>query len=628
MENSEVLKKCLIIFFNLLVTSSFSQNTTLTGTIIDNKTKEPLPYANAIITSDKDSTILLGAIANNKGKFLIEDIPPGIYELSLSFIGYQTIHINEIIIQGNSQDIGLVKLNVLNENLDEVTIRTTKSPINYKIDRKVIDAKSFPGATVAIDLLENVPSIQVDFNGNLTYRGDGTFKVFINGHPVANGTDKLRQIPAEKIEKIEIITNPSAKYDAEGTAGIIQVILKRNRLPGYAINTSAHATTFGGYAWQFSVNKQDDNGSWYVEGAYAKNIWRKMDYDEQRNVKQEGVIYQTHSELKYENLGIGSYVEIGFNYDLTDFDYIDFSVYVNPLKSVDKRKTWGKIIDTEFNLTKKAEDYIYNNQYSCYYQYIGATLTYEHAFAEDRENLLSTYINFSNYLQPFQEKNIDIKEYTARTERAGFIGKENNEMMLETNLSYKNQFSEKISFETGIKTELNHIPKVISVSGKFDNDNNITPFSNAPLNQKVDFKQDVFAAYLMLKSSFDKFEYQLGIRTEFTDRKSDYFYENVKGDYILIPAKKQYVDFFPSVHTVCSFSEDHQLAINYSRRINRPDYWSLVPIIQYNTPYLYYKGNVNIMPAYSNAYEIAYKKSWNKDFIALEIFARNTKGII
>lgn len=625
---SKTLKYYLIIILCFSFQNNFSQNCKLIGIIIDDDTGTPLPYGNAILTSPKDSTILLGAITDNSGKFTIANIEKGKYHLKISFIGYQTVIMDNLLLQWGIKDIGEVRMKVLTENMETVTVKATTQAISYKVDKKVIDAGSFPGANIAMDFLANVPSLQVDINGELTYRGDGTFKVFINGHPVANGVEKLKQIPANKIKQIEVITNPSAKYDAEGTAGIINVILKRNRLPGYAINASTSTTTLGSYDFLFSIEKQTEKGSWYANGNLGNYVFRKQSITQSQNIFSKDILYETTSDLIRIENGISNSLEFGFNYDLTSNDYIDFSAYVNPLRNTNENKTTGDIYEYSHEQIPIEENYIYNNQYDVNYRYFGFTASYEHIFSGERTNKLSSYIDFATYLHPLDEKKVVTSVYDTYTKKEGFVGKEHNEILFEANLGYQNQFTEKSSIETGIEIELDHIPKVTSVSGTFDEDDNITPFHGEPLNQSVNFEQDVYAAYIIFKNSFGKFEYQLGIRSEFTDRKSNYEYEKTDGSRRITPAQNQFWNWFPSVHTVYSFSETHQLAANFSRRINRPDYWELVPLSQYDTPYSYYQGNGNLMPSYANAFEAGYKKSWNKNFVGIEVFARNTQGLI
>ena len=621
-----IITPLFILFFAYY---SSAQKCNLCGKIIDKSTHEPIAYANVALYSSKDSSLISGTITNNNGQFLVENLQNGNYNIKMSFIGYQSVLLNKVLLQPGTRNLGNTELTVLSENLEEITVKSTKPAMTYKVDRKVIDAGSFPGADAAIDLLENVPSVQLDLDGNLTYRGDGTFMVYINGHPVANGTEKLRQLPANRIDKIEVITNPSAKYDAEGTAGIIQVILKKNRLEGYAINTSVKINTFGAYRGMLSIDNKTEKSGWYINAYWAEDVWSKYNEKTGQTIIDGETTYITNSDINSKHGQKNSNIELGFNFDISDKDYIDFSGYINPLKTKQTNKEKGWI--TEQIISKNGEttdsSYYLNSLYNCNYQYIGGTLTYEHAFSKDRSHLLSAYIDYSGYVTDLFERQYDEQIYDNRTEREGFVGSEHKETIIEAKLEYKMPISKKISMETGAEINTDHIPRITSVSGTFDENKNLTKYDDAPLNQTVDFIQDVYAPFLLLKRESEKFAIQAGARVEFTNRRSDYSFDNDNGTRTTIPDRNKFTNLFPSAHITYNFTETHQLYLSYSRRIQRPNYWKLVPLEQYESPYSYYTGNGNLQPSYTNALETGYKKSWDKNFVSAEIFTRKTNNV-
>ena len=626
--------KARVTFLTLLLSTLFTiysqaQKCNVSGEVIDKTTHEPIAYANVALFAIKDSALVTGTITNDKGNFLIENMKYGNYRVKISFIGYQSVIIHNVLLQPGTRDLGKTELQVLTENLNEVTVKCTKPAMTYKVDRKIIDAGSFPGADAAIDLLENVPSVQLDLDGNLTYRGEGTFKVYINGHPVANGTEKLRQLPTSRIDKIEIITNPSARYDAEGTAGIIQVILKKNRLEGYAITTSIKADTRGGYRWLFSIDNKKEKSGWYINGNWSENIWEQYNKTTDQNITEGTNTYFTHSDMDAKHRQRNSSIEVGFNYDITNKDYIDFSGYINPMKTKQKNSKEGwvteQIIDENGETT--VSSYYLNSLYNCDYQYVGATLTYEHAFSKDRSHLLSGYIDYSGYVTDLDERQYDEQIYDNFTVREGFMGSEHKETIIEAKLNYKMPVSKKTAMETGAEIITDHIPRITSVSGIFDENKNITKYDDAPLNQTVDFIQDVYAPYILLKREGKKLAIQAGARIEFTNRRSDYSYNTEEGNRTIVPDRNRFTNFFPSAHITYNFTETHQLYLSYSRRIQRPNYWKLVPMEQYQTPYSYYTGNGNVLPSYTNAWEAGYKKSWDKNFISAELFTRKTDNV-
>ncbi len=627
------MKKGIFFLFLLffVMTELVAQQCSLKGRVNDKDTGQPISYANIILTNNSDSNFLSGAITNEKGVFKIVDIEPGTYTLKISFIGYQHSIINDLLLESGKKDVGIIELTMLTENLEEVDVKTTKPSVSYKVDRKVIDADSFPGADFAIDLLENVPSLEVDFEGRLTYRGDGTFKVYINGRPTTNGENKLRQLPASQVDKIEVVTNPSARFDSEGTAGIIHVILKKNRLEGYSIGASAKVGTRQSGELIFSVDKKGKKGGWYVNGNLGSYVWGENSIEQHQQIisgddKYENNIYR---HLKYG--GISEYLEVGFNIDLSDKDYLDFSGHINPFKQTEFQYSDGNYSELAFDSANKliqSKYYTNDSRNDIFYQYAGASLSYEHAFNKKRSHLLSTYVTFSTYLRNLEEKLIETKDYKSYVERSGYLAGESNETTFDGEISYLVPFSEIVGLEAGGKFSTDHIPEITSVSGTFDENGNITPFPSEPLNQRVVFAQDIYAGFITLKSEWEKFAFQLGGRVEYTDRVSDYIFEDTTGSDVIVPGKTNFYDFFPSAHFTFNFTDDHQMTISYSRRIDRPRYWKLVPLKQYYSPFAYSTGNSDLLPSYSDAYELGYKKSWEKDFIGFEVFTRTTSQVM
>jgi len=583
----------LCIFF--ITNNLYSQKCVIKGKVFDSETEKPVPFSNAVLVSESIDSTLRGTITDKNGFFRIDNIKLGKYHLEVSFVGYKTLVMNGLLLKAGVKDVGVIHLKETTELLNTVDVRSTKSALVYKVDRKVIDAESFPGANVAMDLLENIPSVQVDFDGNLTYRGDGTFKVYINGNPVPNGVEKLKQLPANKIDKIEVITNPSAKYSSEGSAGIIHVILKKNRLQGYAISSTVYANTWDSRYWQFSVDKKSKRGGWYVNGNFAQYVWNKISQKEVQKIDTDDTKYINSIDEDVKRGGNSNYLELGFNYDISDKDYIDFAGNIQPFNNTnfsDLKGYYSEMqLDAEGNVLNEKE---YQNIVDEYlsYQYVGGTVNYKHFFNKKKTHYLAAFIDYSSYLRDFAEEYINTKKYTNKVEREGYTGVEKNEITISGKINYSYPLSEKTKLEVGIEMETDCIPEVTSISGTFDENKNITPFSDERLNQLVDYSQGIYSSYITFKSEIGKLAYQLGLRVEHTDRKLDYTYDDNNGNND-IRARKTFTDYFPTLHTTYSFTDTHQITASYSKRIQRPDYWSLVPLKQYNDPFTYYTGTVS-----------------------------------
>lgn len=489
-----------ITYFLCLNINSYAQKAEVQGRVWDKITHEPIAYADIRIFTAEDS-LVTGTITDEKGTFRITPVFTGNYTIKVSFLGYHSVTLRNKYLSTESYDLGDIFLEVLTENLEEVVVESSKPAFTYKVDRKVIDARSFPGADVAIDLLENIPSVQLSFDGKLTYRGDGTFKVYINGNPTPNGEEKLRQIPAHQIDRIEIITNPSAKYDSEGTAGIIQVILKKNRLESYNITSTLKLDSRGEYYGLFSVDKKGEKSGWYVEGELSKRIREKYLENGYQKVESENKIYETTLHTNHKNRQNKSYIELGFNYDFTENDYVDFSGYIYPSETQKYNKSKGIVQEsvTEHNrVTDNRYDYLSELNYN--YQYIGVTLTYDHKFNKEKTHLLSLYLDYSGYLRDLEERQTDAKIYDTHTDRIGYIATEENETILWGKLSYKLPIHKNITLESGLNIDIDNIPRATSANGTFDANGVITKFANEPLNQAVYFNQKIYSAFLTLET--------------------------------------------------------------------------------------------------------------------------------
>lgn len=622
-------RNLFILLFVITFTKIFSQECSIKGFVFDNLNQQQIEFANIIVKSNSDSLFITGGITNDKGFFLIENLQYGEYNIEISFIGYQSKLFKNITLQNEENNLGKIELAISSENLAAVTIGANKASIVYKVDRKVINAESFPDANFAIDLLENVPSVQISIDGSkLSYRGDGVFKVFINGKPVNNGLERLREIPSKQIAKIEIITNPSAKYSAEGTAGIINVILKKSRLQGFAIKSSLQADTRGTYEWLFSVNKNGTKGGWYINGQYAKYVWWKADMRVEQQIFNSNSEQNTILRSKKQSGGDMSNLTIGFNYDLSSKDEIDFSFFTNPFNCTNDDKIRTAVDEKYFTnqILQSGLNYKIENDRHLSYRYYGPSLSYKHKFNKTGSRFLTIDLDYFAYVNELTEQSIDRKIYANSTVKQGYYNTEQNEQDIEFSIDYENPIGDDYKFETGLSIETNHIPKSTFENGIFDENNNITAFADNNKNQEINFARDIYSSYLTLKGKYKKFEYQLGLRAEYTKKTSDYTYVSTRKN--TIPYNNNFIIFFPSFHTTYSFSETHQLALSYSKRISRPQYYNLMPIKQYSDPYSYSIGNADLNPSYINALEINYKKSWEKDFFSTELFARQTSNLM
>ncbi|MDO4229873.1 MAG: outer membrane beta-barrel family protein [Capnocytophaga sp.] len=619
----------VFLFFSSVM---YAQMGAVSGRILDAESNQALPYAEISITvTQGEKPTTNGVISDEKGKFTLKNLPFGSYTLKISFVGYETIS-RTLEINTEKIDLGDFHLKMVAQQIEGVVVQGKKAAFSYQVDRKTINAAAFPDAQTAIDLLTNIPSLQVTEEGKVIYREGGTFTVYINGIIAHDGQERLRTLNASQIEKIDIITNPSAKYSASGTAGIIRVVLKKNRLQGYAIDLSTQLTTRGTHNFSFSVDKKGKRGGWHASGYYQNNVW--LDYTTENTYivqNPSGQRFQTLQNSEFDGIYKASRLEFGFNYDLSDRDFIDFSINYEPIRRKEDRfskyRTTENLFDANNNLIS-TENLLFDNQYHFTYQPLSAVLEYNHFFNKDKTHFLKIMSDYTIFVGGATQYNKN--QLISNTENFTFGNKsfEKDEVWTATNIDYELPLTEKSSLEAGLSFETDHIPEVTAESGYFSGDEITQTSPDVAKNQLIDYMQNIYAGYLTFKSSFGKFEYKLGLRAEQTVRDISYSFDDSAGVRHTDLYQNTFTDWFPSAHFLYSFTKDSQLALNYSRRINRPSYMTLIPMFVWDDRYGFSTGNSRLLPSYTNSYELMYKNSWGKDFVSLEVFARNETDIM
>ncbi len=593
----------------------------ITGTAIDGSSKEPLSYASVVLKRLKDSSTVTGAIADKNGKFEINDAPFGKFFLSVKFIGYERKIIEDVNItpQKRSIDLGEMKLRAASTQTGEVTVTGEKDFIEFKADRKVVnvaqDITSASGS--AAEALQNAPSVNVDIEGNVTLRGSSNFTVYVNGKPsVLDGSDALQQMPASAIQKIEIITNPSAKFDPDGMAGIINVVLKKEEDLGLSGVFDASIGTNDKYSGNFLINWQPDDFKMFI-GAY----YRDYHFEGDGRYERQTFFEDTTSHMNRtgdRNFNRGGWnVKGGIGYDFTDkFTMSLEGNYGNQGFSGD-----GDMLLKTFT-DPGVDDVTYYKNYSGWSRdedYYKIVMDANYDFNDAGHKLYST-IYFSNEkgggtdeqrqrLTDSDWNVIDDNPYEVRSEE---IEDEDN---LRAKVDYTLPMDEDTKFEAGLQFRLNDDPEEY-VFEEFLPDSNGW-VENDIFSSDMDFRRNIYSTYATFASKLFGVDYKLGLRGEYTDRKMS-FMDTSKIFRI------DRIDFFPSVHLSKKLGGGHQVMASYSRRINRPHGRHLEPFLSYIDDYNYRQGNPELEPEYTDSYELGYQKMFNGSFISLEGYYRKT----
>lgn len=626
MHNSVIDKPYILILLLLGSISMYSKNDIkLKGQVLSSTNDLPIAYSSIVASSISDSLVLFGAITDSLGYFSINNLLPDNFILTISCVGYESLKISDIKIEDKSIDLGKLRIKLVPIIIDEVTINGSFAPIKYFVDRKVIYPNTSTTANVAMDLLVNVPSLHVDIDGKLTYRGDGSFKVLINGHPTPNGEDKLRQIPVSRIQRIEIITNPSAKFSAEGSAGIIQVILKKNRLEGYNINSSIKYTTLGSKELDISIDNKTENSRWYINSLLSDRKYYSAFKNTRYSYNED--TFMVNSSLTQDMIVSQFYIESGFNFDITENDNVDFSInYV--AGDIDISSIGDVIENYNFAPEETIQQYYFKSKNISKFNFLGSSLSYEHPFDKNRTHIFKSYFDISTYICPNEDQIYDNQLYGKYTEEYTLLHQEDNHIYIDSRVDYKNTILDSSSLELGLSYNCSYIPKASSSSEHLI-DGILQTSSIMLYNQRIDFCQNIYSAYLTFSNSVGRIDYQIGLRGELTDRRSNYFYvESLDEDDKMKLQKKQFYNIFPSLHCLYTINDETSLGLSFSRRINRPFYWSITPIQEYKSPYSVLQGNQNLKPSFTNSLEILFQKTWGNDFLNLELYSKSTDDVI
>lgn len=576
----------------------------LTGKVIDNDTKQPLEYATIVVKS-LDGNIITGGITNEKGEFSIQ-VVKGVYDISVEFISFKTKTFKSKEISGNT-DLGTIALEVDAQTLNEVIVVAEKSTVEIRLDKKIYNVgkdMTVKGGT-ASDVLDNVPSVSVDVEGNVSLRGSENVRILINGKPSGlvgmSSTDALRQLPADAIEKVEVITSPSARYDAEGTAGILNIILRKGKANGFNGSVSASAGNPDNFGLSANLNYRTNKANYFASGGYN---YRNAPGSSKNDVT---FLNPSLNQPKYRNETRGydrkndSYnARFGTEYFLTDKTSLTGTILYRESDGEDLSTNTSKEYDANKVLTrtnKRTENADSQNKTAEY------ALNFMHDFDKGGQKLTLDF----QYENSTENNSAKISDNDVFPAIITFNPERNSTNRESKNVLIKGDYvlpiGEKAQFELGFNTNLNKLNSDYLVEEFNDTNNqfeNNTNFSNT-----LDFEQNVFAVYSQYGNKVNKFSYLLGLRMENTDRKINLLQTNENFD-------KNFTEFFPTVNLGLEFSEGESLTLGYSRRLRRPHHWFLNPFESRTSQTNIRKGNVDLDPTYTNSFDLGYLKRWEK----------------
>ena len=615
----------LFVLLILLSINVFSDNITdaagkgsLKGFIFDANANQPLEYATIALVRKNDDKVVHGTITDVSGFFKIKDIDYGKYKIEITFIGYKTKLLQEVAIKPNDQniDLGQISLEPSVETLDEVVVVSDRPTITYKIDKKIINVSQqhTSASGTAIDILENYSSVTVDIDGSVSLRGSKSFTVLIDNKPsVLDPGDALNQIPSNTIENIEIITNPSAKYDSEGSAGIINIITKKNRLEGFNGMVKLNGGIYNNYGGDVLLNFKKEKVNFFVGANINKRGIEGKLVTESRTIYNDTTSF-INSDGEYNRMKGSSSVRSGFDFTFNPRNSMNFQIGIGEWQSGGK----SMLNYIEYSQPETfSNTYLSNEKPGRSGVYYNMDLAYTRNFLKKGHKIYSL---FYYYRRDFDEEARNELQNEDQNIISGQRSKESGPTnSYRIQIDYSLPVATKDKFEAGYQAnilqyeKLSELYQYNTVSGNYDN--NIDFLYNAK------FDKNVHSIYSTYSGEINKFGYKAGIRAEYTYRKIKVFEtgESFKIDRI---------DYFPSAHLSYGFNENQQLMASYSRRIRRPKDWQLEPFNTRTDAYNIRVGNPGLNPQYINSYEINYLNKFGANTFSIDAYYRMTNDKI
>lgn len=593
----------LLLFVFLTALTTAAQNraqSTVTGTVIEAATNTPLEYASIYAQNESNSNIVSGAMTDEKGHFSF-DVPDGNYYIKIDFLGFKTLELKNISVQGDTF-IGVQKVQDDTQMLEEVTVIAERSTVDIKLDKKIYNVGQdmiVKGGTAA-DVLDNVPSVVVDSEGTISLRGNENVKVLIDGKPTGlanNIQEAMRILPAESIDRVEVITNPSARYEAEGGAGIINIILRKGKALGingsvtgtigdprnYELNTmfnfrSEKFNFFTSLGYRDSKSEGYNlNDNRYLDPTTGEPTQRIYEYKDNNRERQGyngtfGLEWYLTPSITWTNT-VTARRNTGYNPNRVSYDYYDAS----------DSFLYNRYRNEEKNGTRNNVDY--TTTFEKKFDKEGHVLTIEGNIAQDKDN---------------ENAGIDdINEHLNQTSFERTFNKEKEKSGL-AKVDYTLPIGEHGNFEAGYLGTFKSTNTAFNLQRLNNNSWNV----DSRLSNTLEYKENIHALYAQYGDRItSQLSFMVGLRWE--DSSIDVNQIDTKSY-----NNKKYNDFFPSAFLNYEWNESTSTSISYSRRVNRPRGFFLNPFSNYTSDINFFQGNPDLNPAKTHAVDLGFMKRW------------------
>ncbi|WP_339654880.1 outer membrane beta-barrel family protein, partial [uncultured Salegentibacter sp.] len=621
-------KETLLLFFLFISTIAVGQGITVTGQVIEQDTQETLPFVTVSIFDATSLNIVTGTVTNESGQFTVE-LPTGNYLLKISFVGFETLE-RKITAGGLNPifDLGKIELAASSESLDEVAIVAKRTTVSSDLDKKSFsldDNVAQSGGSV-LDAMKTMPGVTFDQEGKVVLRGSDKVVVLIDGKQsslTGFGNQKgLSNIPAANIERIEIINNPSAKYDANGFAGIVNIIYKEEKQKGLNGDLGVSSglgvlskrkkdtpTDFGSYSINpklipsLNLNYRTEKLNYFLQTeiilqeALPNNEFTSRYYDDGRNII---------SQVPENRRQFRSIITGGVDYEISENDNITFSGMFDREKHIDTSQV------AFINLDNNVRNRLYTWKEDEVTSFINAAVNYEHKFKQPGHKLS---VN-AQYTRGLEDESYFLND--SSTVR---IGRDmTNIKAIEHTSSFSTDYARALSngrIELGAKARFRRLP--VDYTIERGNQSIIYP----SLGDFSEWRENLFAAYGNYLLEKENFDIEAGLRAEQTDVSYQLDPENIYYD---SNDNYNYFEFFPSVRFTYKLNNKNKLSAFYNRRIDRPGEPELRIFPKYDDPELLKVGNPYLRPQFTNSFELAHRYSWSSGSLFSAMYHREING--
>lgn len=614
------------VFFNAGFIAN-AQTGQIKGIIIDEKTKKPIEFMPVRLYDGTDSVIVNDYFTNAEGKFEITDLPLKSYYIVIrTYFNYNAKYIHDLILTRENTKIDLGKILLMPndaEDLDEIVVRHEKVLIENNFDKKIYnveDDAATKGGTVS-DVLNNIPSVEVDQDGKVSLRGDGNVTILIDGRPSTlagtNGKSLFDALPAGSVERIEIINNPSAKYDPDGTSGIINIVLKKNKLRGINGNVSLSAGTGNTYNGSASVSFRNSKMNAFATYAFRYYEGQRGNQIRLRRQYEDSLLSRIQDRTGGDRM-INHTVRIGSDFTLKPRNTFGFVVTGN----MGDRKRTGDLNNVQYSDETEVRRWERFSTDPSKDNALDLNLNYKLDFKEEKGNIvfdLSQSFHTDAAKGDYRERSItdygipsilpDLYQRIENTDKSRYTTGQ---------VDYTRKLNEKMTLDIGTKgifknSDMNSGSQTRNTSGEYETDTLST--------YRYKYGEQIVSLYGNFSHKLDKFKYQGGLRAESAMQAPDLVSQGIS-------LKKHYLNIYPSAYVGYELNTKSELSLSFSRRINRPQSDQLNPFTSYADPLNLRSGNPYLTPEYINSFELGYNLDLKVVNIAANAFYRQTKDMI